>query len=179
MSAFEGLKKAFEGLEQTLMPMVIELEQLRKENAELKKGRLWCDSEGTTHRVVKEAPPSSDSEEEDNLTLVKEDNEELLRKLNIAIDMMDEDTENQYINKCQGYDPSVMDKCNVCAIEIERESEDYDNSHIGEDMEITCQDCWHHYISTHDECPECDGWFESSDIRPSGSQLNENNVFDL
>jgi hypothetical protein len=40
-----------------------ELEQLRKENEELKKGRLWCDEEGTTHRVVCEAPPSSDEDE--------------------------------------------------------------------------------------------------------------------
>jgi len=32
-----------------------QIEELKEENKKLKKGRLWVDEEGTTHRVVKEA----------------------------------------------------------------------------------------------------------------------------
>ena len=32
-----------------------QIEELKEENKKLKKGRLWVDEGGTTHRVVKEA----------------------------------------------------------------------------------------------------------------------------
>lgn len=196
MSAFEGLKKSVGEIFTTLRLKDAELEQLRKDNykrwakntagnyefireAHLKhsKEKLVDMIESLRNSLHKEITTTARREGEKyhehlhrtlemekELGLLKKENDEL-RKENAELREFSCDFDIVHTAD-DPYEPEI--KCNVCAIEIIRESEDYDNCHLGEDMEATCQDCWHHYISTHDECPDCDEWFISTDIMTSG-----------